>query len=76
MRRKKITSEKFREMLKETVYTTCIAAINARINGEFDNPALLKFGCLHANTLSDIARIIDKTNRELELFNPFKTAQS
>ena len=31
-----------------------LEAINARINGDFDNPALIKFGTLSTNTNQDI----------------------
>ena len=32
-------------------------AIWARINGEWDSPALATLGCLHADTLNDIKRL-------------------
>ena len=36
-----------------------LAAIRARINGEWDHPALLKLGPLHPNRLADVTRILD-----------------
>jgi len=39
-----------------------IEAIEARIKGEWNNPALMSFGELSTNTEEDILRIIEETN--------------
>lgn len=38
-----------------------IEAIKARINGEWDNPQLVKLGALMPDTLADIQHIIENT---------------
>ncbi len=35
------------------------ALILARLNGEYDNPELLDFGCLDSNPIADITRMIN-----------------
>lgn len=42
-------------------FENALVAIRARINGEFDNPALVTFGPLHADRLADVLRIADET---------------
>jgi len=42
-------------------HSEAIEAIKARINGEWDNPQLLRIGYLQVDTLEDIKYIIDNT---------------
>lgn len=37
-------------------------AIRARVNGEFDSPALMAFGELHSDPLQDVRRIVASVN--------------
>ena len=39
-----------------------LEAVRARIRGEWDNPALVKFGSLSTDTMKDILYIVDKRN--------------
>jgi len=40
-----------------------LKAIRARINGEWDDPQLLRFGALSVNTDTDVLRIIEEVLR-------------
>lgn len=48
---------------------TALEAINARINGEWDNPALESFGELDTNTEVDIKRITTETLQKIKSVN-------
>lgn len=45
---------------------TALKAINARINGEWNNPALESFGELDTNTEVDIKRIATETLQKIK----------
>lgn len=45
---------------KDDVLQQALQAIRARINGEFDHPALVAIGPLHPSTNTDVLRIIDQ----------------
>lgn len=50
-------------MGEDYTYSTseALVAIQARINGEYDNPLLQKLGPLMIDTFDDILRIINQT---------------
>jgi len=43
-----------------------LQAIKARIDGEWDNPALVKFGALHSYTMADVYTIATETIQEVQ----------
>jgi hypothetical protein len=48
---------------------TALKAINARISGEWDNPALASLGELDTNTEVDIKRITKETLQKIKITN-------
>jgi len=43
-----------------------LEAIKARIDGEWDNPFLLRFGGLSINSLDDVAKMVSESLKETE----------
>ncbi len=46
--------------------TSALRAIEARINGEWDNPSLIAIGELHTSAEMDILRIVEETLSKIE----------
>jgi hypothetical protein len=54
---------------REQELYNALIAIRARINGEFDNPELNKFGALSTDKIEDILLIVDYTFYSLSKLN-------
>ncbi len=54
----------------DTRATDALIAIKARIDGEWDNPQLMRFGALDIEPLIDIKRFADETLLDIQVKTP------